>query len=543
MSIFSVPYEDELTIEEKTSIDKFIDYIINSYKNNAEELTQLAMQASTAINANESRIEALKRQNFFQRLFANISGKNRKIRGEIDRDFVAAQYASLKMIVLLSEQNKLTIDLLISIRKKMNDQFEDIYNIINDSIDKVSSKIEKLETSVKVLQLESLIEHKYFIDGTAYKDLDDKIKIICIISDFFSVTEGKYSDADLMMLKPMMKNLELDPDGKTNIINIYEALMNTIVYVKFTEKLDRNKLNKLENFKIPYLHALKDCNIGKPLYSSNDFNINFAEDINNFELMALLINELLYINNYDKEYDNNIESLEQEKDTDNESQYQDEYKKALSLFDTKNYNEAINIFEELLDKSPNKKEIYNMLLESYFYLSRFKQANDVIKQAITEGYIEFESDKRAAVALYKNNRYEEAISILKKLEYNASYDEELLFFMATIYRRMNYYTDSRNCYKKILDRNSNTAIPYVNLSEMAVCGAPDTKKVPQNIWDNHSGCIKGICPHGVKGGEWKKKALMIDPSLGDLFYSLDKNVYPKLVHIDMIDKYLKEHYS
>ena len=85
---------------------------------------------------------------------------------------------------------------------------------------------------------------------------------------------------------------------------------------------------------------------------------------------------------------------------------------------------------------------------------------------------------------------------------------------------------------------------------MSVCGAPDTKKVKQNIWYNHYRCIwynhyrciSNICPHGVKGGEWKKKALMRDPSLEYMFETIDKKSYPKLVHIDMIDKYLKDNY-
>lgn len=565
MNNFPIAYENDLTSEEKILVDRSINDIINSCGSNLEQLTQLVMQASTAINANESRLDALKKQNFFQRLFMNITGKNRKIRGEINRDFVIAHFASIKMIEKLVEQNKLSLDTMLVIDSKINSVTNKLSDVvfkmkykIADKIKNNELRIEQLEKSVNVIHLAETIEYEK-INGVFYRDLDNRIKIVCIVSDFFSVTEGKYNSADLKMLKPIMGKIGLDPNDKMNIISIYKSLMtNTAVYIKFTEKLDKNKLNKLEDFQIPFLYGLKDGNISKDIdfindYANHNLNTDLSKEYNNFELSALLINQLSYINNYDIEYiasenDNQMNINKKHKnilgknDDKSSLSYQDKYSKALSLFSDKKYDEAINIFEEILYKSSNKEEIYNMLVESCFYLSRFEKANDIMKQAVVQGYRDFNSDKRAAIALYKMNRYVEAINILKRLEYSTPYDEELLFFMATIYRRMNYYTDSRNCYKKILDLNDNTAIPYVNLSEMAVCGAPDTNKLPQNIWHNHYKCIYSSRPHAVKKGDWKKKALMIDTSLDNLFYSSDKKIYPRLIHIDMIDKYLKEHY-
>lgn len=194
------PYENELTSEEKVSIDKFIKDTINSLGNNVEQLTQLAMQASTAINANASRVDALRKQNFFQRLFSNITGSNRKIRVDIDRDFAIAQNASVKMISKLADQNKLTFNAIVAIDSKINcvtNQLKDIShqmnNMMNSAMDIVirdSLRIDKLERSVKVIQLESTIEF-LSIDGVPYKDLDNKTKIACIISDFFYSTDGK----------------------------------------------------------------------------------------------------------------------------------------------------------------------------------------------------------------------------------------------------------------------------------------------------------------------------------------------------------------
>lgn len=319
------PYENELTSEEKVSIDKFINDTINLLGNNIEKLTQLAMQASTAINANASRLDALRKQNFFKRLFSNITGSNRKIRGDIDRDFAIAQNASIKMISKLADQNKLTFNAIVAIDSKINcvtSQLKDIAyqmnNMMNSAMDIVirdSLRIDKLEISVKVIQLESTIEF-LILDGVPYKNLDNKTKIACIISDFFYKTDGKYTIQDLMMIKPMMSKLGLNPNDKMNMISIYEALINnSTVNSRFIGKLDRNKLNKIADFEIPFLYALKDLNSNRSTasinnYAANNLNIDLSKDIDNFELSVSLLNELSYINKedinntlYDDEFD------------------------------------------------------------------------------------------------------------------------------------------------------------------------------------------------------------------------------------------------
>lgn len=78
------------------------------------------MQASFAVNAGKNRANELCRQGFCKNLLGNITGKNRKIRGEIDRDFAASQRASIKMIQKLAEHNKLTFEMIKNINLKLN---------------------------------------------------------------------------------------------------------------------------------------------------------------------------------------------------------------------------------------------------------------------------------------------------------------------------------------------------------------------------------------------------------------------------------------
>lgn len=115
----------------------------------------------------------------------------------------------------------------------------------------------------------------------------------------------KYTIQDLMMIKPMMSKLGLNPNDKTNMISIYEALINnSTVNSKFIGKLDSNKLNKIDDFEIPFLYALKDLNSNRNTasinnYAMNNLNIDLSKDIYNFELSVSLLNELSYINETD----------------------------------------------------------------------------------------------------------------------------------------------------------------------------------------------------------------------------------------------------
>lgn len=117
----TIPFEDDLTTEEKTAIDEYIDRTYEEHKNNSKELTKLAKQASASISAGKARAEKLANQGWLKNAWGNITGKNRKLRGEIDRDFAISQRASIKMISKLAKQNKLTFDAIVGISVKLND--------------------------------------------------------------------------------------------------------------------------------------------------------------------------------------------------------------------------------------------------------------------------------------------------------------------------------------------------------------------------------------------------------------------------------------
>ena len=201
----------------------------------------------------------------------NITGKNRKLRGEIDRDFAISREASIKMIAKLAQQGKLTFDAIMGVNVKLNSlsnqidkEFNEIYSQINKmmtmamgSLIRESQRIDKLERSMNVVHLESTIEYLEF-GGTLYKDLSDNEKILCIISDFFLATKGNYSINDIMMLKPMMDKIGVNPNDKISMLSLYETLnSNDKIAGKLFEALDKAKLKELDDIYIPLLGNLQ----------------------------------------------------------------------------------------------------------------------------------------------------------------------------------------------------------------------------------------------------------------------------------------------
>ena len=257
-SKLTIPFENELTNEEITSIDEYVERTYEEHKNNHKELTRLGMQASAAVAAGKARAAELANQGFIKNLVGNFTGKNRELRGEIDKDFAISQEASIKMIAKLAQQGKLTFDAIMGVNVKLNSlsnqidkEFNEVYSQINkmmtmamSSLIRESQRIDKLERSMNVVHLESTIEYLEF-GGTLYKDLSDNEKILCIISDFFLATKGNYSINDIIMLKPMMDKIGVNPNDKISMLSLYETLnSNEKIAGKLFEALDKSDCDK-----------------------------------------------------------------------------------------------------------------------------------------------------------------------------------------------------------------------------------------------------------------------------------------------------------
>ncbi|OEJ15301.1 hypothetical protein BFL38_13440 [Brachyspira hampsonii] len=66
---FTMPYDNDLTEEEKTAIDEYVDKVYEEFKDNGKQLTRLAAQASSAISEGKAKAEKLANQVFLKNLW------------------------------------------------------------------------------------------------------------------------------------------------------------------------------------------------------------------------------------------------------------------------------------------------------------------------------------------------------------------------------------------------------------------------------------------------------------------------------------------
>lgn len=455
-----MPYDKDLTEEEKTAIDEYVDKTYEEFKDNGKQLTRLAAQASSAISAGKAKAEKLANQGFLKNLVGDITGKNRKLRGEIDRDFAVSQQACIKMIQKLAQQGKLTFDAIMGVNCKLNclvtqidKEFNEVYSQMQkmmtmsmSALIRESTRIDKLERSMNVVHLESTIEYLDF-DGVLYKDLENNNeKMLCIISDFFLATKGNYSLNDLMMLKPMMDKIGINPSDKISMISLYNTLLsNSKIADKFFEALDKAKLNELEDIEVPLLGNIKKIekletdekyivdsivdmsgkdekevqfNLLKN-YAVSNLNMDLEKENSYFDLSVAMINELTDID---------LVEIEEKKETPKISASANSlYEMGIEFIDNKQYEAAFNVFNKCKEQGLDTAELYEKLGDAYMFADKMYNAYESYKTASEKGMETAELYYKMGIVLYKNYDYSDYPSIFINLVIGDENTKNIIF--------------------------------------------------------------------------------------------------------------------
>lgn len=507
-SKLTMPFENELTNEEITSIDEYVERTYEEHKNNHKELTRLGMQASAAVATGKARAAELANQGFFKNLLGNITGKNRKLRGEIDRDFAISQEASIKMIAKLAQQGKLTFDAIMGINVKLNSlsnqidkEFNEIYSQINkmmtmamSSLIRESTRIDKLERSMNVVHLESTIEYLEF-GGTLYKDLSDNEKILCIISDFFLATKGNYSINDIIMLKPMMDKIGVNPNDKISMLSLYETLnSNDKIADKLFEALDKAKLKELDDIYIPLLGNLQKIESLKneekyivdsvvemskspeqdvqfsllKSYANNNLNMDLEKESSYFDLSVAIINELSNIDNVEiaETEEINIKKIP--------ASAQNYYDTAIELIGQENFECGLSLLKEALENGIDNSEIYENVAKVYLSLGELDELPNCYKLAIERGATTCENYYKFGMSLYgklcksssnNENDYKEVFSALEKAIELSDKSVYIYINLGAIYRMLENYDKAVEYYDKAIKLEKDNAWAYLNKAD------------------------------------------------------------------------------
>ncbi|MEI0539865.1 hypothetical protein [Brachyspira pulli] len=503
-----MPYDKDLTEEEKTAIDEYVDKTYEEFKDNGKQLTKLAAQASSAISAGKAKAEKLANQGFLKNLVGDITGKNRKLRGEIDRDFAVSQQACIKMIQKLAQQGKLTFDAIMGVNCKLNclvtqidKEFNEVYSQMQkmmtmsmSALIRESTRIDKLERSMNVVHLESTIEYLDF-DGVLYKDLENNNeKMLCIISDFFLATKGNYSLNDLMMLKPMMDKIGINPSDKISMISLYNTLLsNTKIADKFFEALDKAKLNELEDIEVPLLGNIKKIekletdekyivdsivdmsgkdekevqfNLLKN-YAVSNLNMDLEKENSYFDLSVAMINEL-------KDID--LVEIEEKKETPKISASAnlifDLAKELLNVY--KNYDASLVLLFKCKEQGLDTAELYEAIGRALFDLEKYEEAAKNFELSIEKGLDNYDNYYKLAMTYVSAIIFEKAKEAMIKaveLEPN-SYAANIN--LGVLYRRIlmpKDYSKAIEYYDKAIKINNEIPLAFMNKAEALIaCG-------------------------------------------------------------------------
>ncbi|EKV58155.1 Sel1 domain protein repeat-containing protein [Brachyspira hampsonii 30446] len=434
----------------------------------------------------------------------NITGKNRKLRGEIDRDFAVSQQACIKMIQKLAQQGKLTFDAIMGVNCKLNclvtqidKEFNELYsqmqkmmNMSMSAFIRESTRIDKLERSMNVVHLESTIEYLEF-DGVLYKDLEsNNEKMLCIISDFFLATKGNYSLNDLMMLKPMMDKIGINPSDKISMISLYNTLLsNSKIADKFFEALDKAKLNELEDIEVPLLGNIKKIekletdekyivdsivdmsgkdekevqfNLLKN-YAASNLNMDLEKENSYFDLSVAMINELTDID---------LVEIEEKKETPKISASANLiFDLAIELLEKSNYSGSLYLLNKAKAQGLDTAELYEAIAYSYIGSKSYKNAAENLQLAIEKGLNNYDNYYKLAMSYVSSVMFEKAKdAMIKAVELNPnSYEANIN--LGVLYRRIlmpQDYSKAVEYYDKAIKINNEEPLAFMNKAEALV---------------------------------------------------------------------------
>lgn len=88
---------------------------------------------------------------------------------------------------------------------------------------RLEMRMDKVERNVNLLTWQNSIEYLDF-NGEEYTEMDDVKKIVCLVRDFYDITKGEYSTANLLLLKAAMSVIGINPKSQVNYGQVLESV-------------------------------------------------------------------------------------------------------------------------------------------------------------------------------------------------------------------------------------------------------------------------------------------------------------------------------
>ncbi len=272
------------------SLDEELSDLLNRFKQNSKEMDKFVLEGVTHISALDAQIDELHGSIGLKKLWNNINGKNNRLRKGIDNNIVDVQQATSKMIYKLVETDAMSIELIRTVQsqlqgatikmghileeqgyeisdikgkyieiahqygelvlrdKKNAEEIDKIYKLFFENTKNLEFKFKNVEKDIEsikdVQRLQNwVINIKYHsFRQKDYEQLDVYEKLVCVASDFFYFTKGKWDDKLLLFVKSALDSLGISP---------YEIIYyNELIYKLILDKNLRDYLFERNGIKI-----------------------------------------------------------------------------------------------------------------------------------------------------------------------------------------------------------------------------------------------------------------------------------------------------
>ena len=140
------------------------------------------------------------------------------------------------------------------------------------------------------------------------------------------------------------------------------------------------------------------------------------------------------------------------------------YNKGVSHFEKGEYEHAINLFKQAIEKNSSKPQFYYNLGLAYVKTEEYDLAIANFEKAISLNPKDADALQNLGIVYYTKSQFEEAIQLYKKAIAIKSNDYQIYDNLGISYFSMNMYKDSIECFKKALELDKNNIGVASNLA-------------------------------------------------------------------------------
>lgn len=259
-----------LTIDEQQEINTMIEQTIDQYKDNSAQIAKYTIDSVTALAIADSQTDELENQGFLKRTFRNLTGSNRALARNISYNQRKAQHAAQYTLSKLADQNLLTFDLLTAVNSKLNAymisnsiEINELYSLLFKFVKetrgnflKSEQRFDYLNQRVELLKWAQTAEYATF-DSQFYSELDIASKVVCLTTDFYTVSKGEWDTTDLLLIKSVLKDLDENPNREISLGLVLQKLIDDTSLRSVAEEIIRfDNISDFSPLEIPMLHSL-----------------------------------------------------------------------------------------------------------------------------------------------------------------------------------------------------------------------------------------------------------------------------------------------